>query len=466
MIAEFFGRFHPLIVHLPIGILLLAGFLLMLTGRTRYAVLRPAVSIILFIGVITAVFSCITGYLLSQNGEYEGGLVRSHQWLGIGLSLVAGFAWFVHSKKYFPRRQGLLGAAIVLLLLLTGHQGGSLTHGEDYLSEPLARLFGGEDTARVQRPPIPDIQEAMAYADVVQPILEEKCYACHGASKQKGKLRMDHPASLMEGGKSGPAIVAGNAAESEMIKRMLLPLNDEHHMAPKKRVQVTEQELQLMRWWIDQDADFAKKVKDLPQSAKIAPLLLALQEDHQPQKKKPNVPQSPVEAADPVALQQLRAADVVVLPVAQNSNYLSANFMLAGQSVTDEQVRLLLPIKKQLVWLKLGNTAISDASMDVVAQCTNLTTVHLDNTAVTDRGVSGLSSLQGLQLLNLAGTKVSSEGISALHLLPDIQSIYLYRTALTAADWEELKRIFPPSVPDSGGYRTAFLPTDTMKVGR
>src|SRR5690606_38467601 len=158
----------------------------------------------------------------------------------------------------------------------------------------------------------------LAYADVIQPIFEDKCYACHGASKQKGKLRMDHPALLMEGGKDGPAIVAGMSKESEIIRRIQLPLNDEHDMAPKKRAQVTEQELELMKWWIDYDADFVKKVKDIPQSPKIAPLLLALQEGHQPQKLKPNVPETPVGPADPVAIEQLRAEDVVVLPVAQN----------------------------------------------------------------------------------------------------------------------------------------------------
>ncbi len=466
MIAEFFGRFHPLIVHLPVGILLLGGLLLILVRKEKYAALQPAVGIILFIGMVTAALSCITGFLLSQNGEYDGGLARSHQWLGISLAVVSAVTWFFHRKRYFVRQQRILGAAIVLLLLLTGHQGGSLTHGEDYLSEPLARLFGKEDTTRIQRPPIPDIQEAMAYTDVVQPILEDKCYACHGASKQKGKLRMDHPALLMEGGKSGVTIVAGKSLESEMIKRILLPLNDEHHMAPKKRAQVTGQELELLKWWIDHDADFVKKVKDIPQSPKIAPLLLALQEGHQPRKLKPNVPEIPVEKADPVALERLRAEDVVVLPVAQNSNYLSVNFMLAGKKITDEQVRMLLPIKNQVVWLKLGNTAVTDASLEIVSQCGNLTTLHLEHTAVTDRGISALGSLKGLQLLNLVGTKVNRDGLAALSELPDIQSIYLYRTGLSPADWEELKTIFPPSVPDSGGYRTAFLPTDTMKVGQ
>lgn len=466
MIAEFFGRFHPVLVHLPVGILLLGGLLLILIGKKKYASLQPAVDIILFIGMITAILSCITGYLLSQNGEYDGSLARSHQWLGIGVAVASALAWFFHRKRYFVRQQPVWGAAIVLLLLLTGHQGGSLTHGEDYLSEPLARLFGGEDTTRIQRAPIPDIQEAMAYANVVQPILEDKCYTCHGASKQKGKLRMDHPTLLMEGGKSGPAIVAGKALESEMIKRILLPLNDEHHMAPKKRDQVTEQELELMKWWIDHDADFVKKVKDIPQSPKIAPLLLALQEGHQPQKQKPNVPETPVGLADAVALERLRAEGAVVLPVAQNSNYLSVNFMLAGEQITDEQVRLLLPVKDQVVWLKLGNTGITDASLEIVSQCTNLTTLHLEHTAVTDRGVSALNSLKGLQLLNLVGTQVNRAGLAALGELPDIRSIYLYRTGLSPADWEELKKIFSPSVPDSGGYRTAFLPTDTMKLGR
>ena len=56
--------------------------------------------------------------------------------------------------------------------------------------------------------------------------------------KQKGGLRMDNPDYLMKGGKEGETIVAGSADESEMIKRILLEREAEHHMPPKEKTAI------------------------------------------------------------------------------------------------------------------------------------------------------------------------------------------------------------------------------------
>ena len=44
----------------------------------------------------------------------------------------------------------------------------------------------------------------------IRPILAGECYECHGAEKQKGGLRVDYQGGLLEGGDSGPALIAGN----------------------------------------------------------------------------------------------------------------------------------------------------------------------------------------------------------------------------------------------------------------
>ena len=120
------------------------------------------------------------------------------------------------------------------MITVTGHLGGSLTHGSTYLTEGLQS--GAEQGAAIK--PIPNIQEAVVYTDVVQPLLEAKCYSCHGASKQKGKLRLDQQEFILKGGKSGQTMEPGNADESEMIKRMLLPVDNEDHMPPKEKSQL------------------------------------------------------------------------------------------------------------------------------------------------------------------------------------------------------------------------------------
>ena len=138
---------------------------------------------------------------------------------------------------------------------ITGHLGGTLTHGEGY-------LFSGAGSAEaaVQKPVINDIAQAKVYADLVAPLLQEKCYSCHGASKQKGKLRMDKPEFLLKGGENGVILKAGNWENSEMIKRILLPRQHEDHMPPKEKGQLSENEIALLKWWVKSGTSFDKTV--------------------------------------------------------------------------------------------------------------------------------------------------------------------------------------------------------------
>lgn len=255
-IIEFLGRFHPVLVHLPIGILLLALLLQWLSRKEKYRVSHGSMQVIWIAGSCTAVLSCITGYLLSLNGEYDEDIVSLHMWMGIGAAAVA----VLIGVKVFTRQFDLLYktacVALLILVLSTGHFGGSLTHGSDYLT---AALGNAADTAVTQQKIIENIQEANVYGDVVQPMFQSKCYGCHGPRKQKGGLRMDDPDWIMKGGKEGKVIVPGKAEESEMIKRLLLPREEEHHMPPKQKPQLNERQVAILHWWIEQGADFTKK---------------------------------------------------------------------------------------------------------------------------------------------------------------------------------------------------------------
>ena len=460
---QLFGHLHPVLVHLPIGILLLACLFMWQSRKNKYENLQPVINTILFWGMISAFISCISGYMLSQSGEYDNNLVSWHQWMGISVAVISAFTYYSRRKPALIKWQWLLGTLLLFLLFITGHLGGSLTHGSDYLTQPLKNLLGEDTIAIVKRKPIPNIQEAIVYTDVIQPVLQSKCYLCHGPAKQKGKLRMDQPDLLMKGGKDGRVIIPGKPGESEMIKRISSAREDEHHMAPKEKPQLTEQEVSLLRWWIDNGADFTKKVKEFQQPKKIRPLLTALQAGNEEKKQPAGIPAAPVEKADEAAIQKLKNLGVVVIPVAQKSNYLEVNFVTAT-NVTDKDINLLLPLKKQLVWLKLGNTGIGDTALSVIGQCTILTHLQLDHTNITDRGLGHLQSLSHLQSLNLAGTKVTAEGIKILKTLKELEFLYLYQTNVSRKDWEELKKTFPKVAIDSGGYVVPALDTDTMIV--
>ncbi|MEO6314152.1 MAG: c-type cytochrome domain-containing protein [Chitinophagaceae bacterium] len=457
--SEFIGRFHPVLVHLPIGILLVACFFQLLAGRQKYLHLQHAIGTTLFWGMISAVAACITGYLLAGSGDYDETLAGRHQWFGISVAVVSIVYYVLHRYTIVTRLKWILPVALIFLLTVTGHLGGSLTHGSDYLTGSLNNIAGA-DTAVISKP-IPDVQEAVAYAAIVQPLLQNKCYGCHGASKQKGKLRMDQPDLLMKGGKSGVVIEAGNAAESELIKRILLEKADEHHMPPKEKAQLTEKEIALLHWWVASGASFDKKTKDIAQTEKIKPILLSLQNTVVEKERITDVPAAPVEKAAEAAIEKLRDSGIVVQPVALNSNYLMVSFVAMARA-TDKVVQLLAPLKKQLVWLKLNDTRITDTAINMIAQCNNITRLELGNTGLTDEGLGKLSTLQQLQSINLVGTKVTAAGLLKLKDLKMLRSIYFYRTGVKNTDWNLLKQAFPAATLDSGGYQVPLFDTDTM----
>jgi len=318
-LPDLIGRFHPVLVHLPIGILLLACFFQWLTLKPRFAFLQPAIPVMLFWGMLGAVGACISGYMLSLSGDYDVELVGRHQWMGIFTAILSLVLYLLYQFSINERIARGVSFGIIVLITITGHLGGSLTHGSGYLAEGLHS--GDEGGAALK--PIPNIQEAALYADVVQPLFQARCYNCHGPNKQKGKLRLDKPESILKGGKDGKAIEPGKADESKMIERLQLPPEDEDHMPPKEKPQLTRGEISLLHWWINTGADFNKKVKDLPQTNEIKPILLALQSGAIGEERKAiDVPEATVGKAGEDAVDRLKKAGVMVMPVAQNSNYL------------------------------------------------------------------------------------------------------------------------------------------------
>ena len=134
------GYFHPLLVHLPIGFLLLAILIDLLAYRSAFVQYRAAVPMTLFLGFVAALLSCVTGYLLASSGDYDFSSLQTHQQAGWIVAGTSGGIWLLNAV--FFRKQNQAGSRWMSALLLalggliayTGHQGGSLTHGSDYLS--------------------------------------------------------------------------------------------------------------------------------------------------------------------------------------------------------------------------------------------------------------------------------------------------------------------------------------------
>ncbi|QEC52932.1 putative membrane protein [Anseongella ginsenosidimutans] len=469
-IISFIGSWHPLLVHLPIGMLIMAFLLEWVARKEKYAAFRPAVPAILLAGSIAAILSCVAGYFLSLGGGYNETTLAWHKWLGILVAAAATFAWLL--KRFptlLPRMNTLHFPLLVFLMLLltaAGHYGGSLTHGSDYLSKnlpgPVRGIFGLSSLQAAELPVIPDVQEAAVFNEVVLPVLSQRCVSCHNEDKMKGELRLDSREMILKGGEGGPILSPGRPAESELISRLLLPEDHDDHMPPKGKTPLTEEQISLLHWWIASGAPFDKKVKEISQPDSIKPLLLAL-ESGAAGKAHAFLPEG--EAPEPApasSLEALRARGIKVLPVAQESTYLQVS-CINDTTFGDAETALLLPLKEQLVWLDLGNTEIGNEGLKNLASLENLTRLHLAHTNVGDQGLSFLAASKNLGFLNLYDTQVTDQGLQHLKNLTALQEVHLYQTGVSAAGLQQLRDNRPELRVDTGNYRLPLLAADTVQ---
>lgn len=433
-IVIFIGRFHPLVVHMPIGFIA-AVIILQLVARFSQSNLRIGIGTLLWFSMITAILSTIIGTLLAIPGGYDAELLLKHRQLGLGTSIAT--IWMLCAHRSKRRGSGLFYSLSLLfgmgLLGATGHFGGSLTHGDDYLTAYLPEALGGKTQAEPIDPGTPE--DAALYDRVIQPILDAKCVACHNDTKSKGELRMDSFEALLIGGKKGPTLIENNAAGSLMIERAQLPLDHKEHMPPEGKVQLSEAELEAISWWIDQGAPERMSLDtDLPSDESIALMESALGfVIAEPMT--PMLPwQAAVEASAPLHhLPQLR-----IQRVALDSPALDVFFEPTTDSI-DALVAQLAPIKANITLLDLGNTTFSDATLKEIATFSNLEQLRLNNTSVTDDGIQHLANLRQLEKLSLYGTPISDAALQPLKKLPKLRQVITWNTDVSYEAAEDFK---------------------------
>jgi uncharacterized membrane protein len=473
--AIFFGRIHPLVVHLPIGILCVAFGLAWLIWKKKQTDLTPTLQIILLWATISAVVSCVAGYLLGLGGDYDPELLEEHQWLGIGLTIYSGILWGLVKYEFFKKYTFHLLAGQMFLLASTGHHGGSLTHGSSYLTDYLPQPFRAwmgmsprSSEAPTQVAALPaDPASSLAYRDVVEPFLRQRCWQCHNQDKQKGDLRMDSHEWLMKGGEHGPILLAGKPDDSEMIKRLLLDPSDEHHMPPKGKTPLTETQIVLLHWWIEQGASFDKKVAQLNQNEQVAQIFAGKNTATSAAKALPaivDIPSGDAPALDADVLTKVQKQGVMVLPVSTSQHWVMANFINARSLNDQDLASALANIAKSLIWLKLGGTQAQSQTMTQVEQCTHLTKLSLENTKINDQELQKLKNLPQLVSLNLYGTAVSDQSVAIISGMKNLRQLYIWQTKISAQGIAQIKQKLPLCEVVAGGYALQKLSTDTTQV--
>jgi uncharacterized membrane protein len=431
----FFGRLHPLLVHLPIGFLTLLAVIEVARRLKWFKASAEARGVILACTVLSAITTVACGLMLASEGGYDPSLLAWHKWMGISLAIfVIATAGAFYSKK--PRAYAGLLLATLAILGPASHFGGSITHGKNYLLAyaPLWLRPASERSITptvATSPKTVTAKQADIFADLVQPVLKQNCLACHCADKSSGQLQLDSYAMITKGGKSGPAMVAKDSTNSPILQRILLPLSDAHHMPPDGKPQPTDDQIAVLQWWIDSGAAERKTVADLdPNSDQIALASRLL---------KLPVPGEPPTAA-PVALADLQPqlADVtsktgvVISLVAVDQPWLIVNAAI-NRDFGDAELAQLSPLATNIVDLNLAGTHTTDAGLSTVASMSNLHRLRLDRTTVTDTGLLQLRGLKKLEYLNLYNTSITDAGMKTLTALPDLRQLYVWKTRVNPA---------------------------------
>lgn len=451
---DFIGRLHPLFVHLPIGFLVLGLLLYWWSEFSSDKRLVPALKPIFMLGTVAAVLSVGTGFLLSWQDDYDTDSLNRHRNSGIALTLVSLYFWFLITKKVAGRRPLYISFSVMLLLIFSGHYGASLTHGSGFLF--------GSGPAAIAFKPLANAQEALAYKDVIDPILQQKCVACHGADKQKGKLRLDSEAFIRKGGKNGNTI-ARNADEALMLSRIVLPPDDEDHMPPKEKGQLTKDQIALIDWWIRNGANFQAKVKDLPQDDQIKKTLAKLEGPGEAEEIVVAEVLPEVDPAPTAMVAQLKKAGAVVVPVATGSELLAVN--LINLTDSSEQIwKALAAISAQVFELKAEGAKVNNNTIGYFSGMKHLRRLSLAGSSINDSALSAIAKLTELQSLNLRGTKVSGNGLSALITLKKLKALYLFQTAVDSGSMAKVKTSLPGIQMEVGQYQVPILYSDTTKV--
>lgn len=102
-------------------------------------------------------------------------------------------------------------------------------------------------------PPASD-KKGLSYAKDIKPLFEKSCFKCHGAEKQKGKLRLDSLDAALKGGENGKSITPGDSAKSTLV-HSIARLNEDEAMPPEGKADpLTKEQIGVVRAWIDQGA--------------------------------------------------------------------------------------------------------------------------------------------------------------------------------------------------------------------
>jgi len=411
------GRWHPVVLHFPIVLLLICVFLGLFGKNIPRILLTCAVTF--------ALITAISGFFLGKETSASGDLLYWHKWLGGALALMTAiWYWLDGMQLQHKIYTKVLQVVITGLIFFTGHYGGMVTHGEDFLALPSEK--------REEKIP----ENPLIFKDVVSRILDDNCVSCHNPNKKKGGLMMSSLAELLKGGEVGNTIIPQSPEESELIRRLHLPSEDEEHMPPEGKRPLNANEIQILERWIALGASDTLRLEDLENSESLAVLVKELMRPD-PEENWVDFP----EVADST-LQKLSSDYLTIKRISSNSNALSID-VYKPPEYDSKQITDLSRVAQNIVELDLSALPIGKNEIDFVASCKNLEWLEIDKTPVTDTEIDTLIVLSKLHTLKIFETTIGDNSLSVFRKMKRLKSLYLWESKVSKAAVEQLKIDMP-----------------------
>ena len=460
----FLGRFHPVLLHFPIVLILLTIIFEGLaiyhkwsqSNRLNITNLAFLVGPLLLVSAITTFITVVGGFLLYQSGEYQGEIVRQHLWGGVLLMIALNSAIFFYwwpgfkvSRKLQAPYQGFLFLA-ASLVIITSHLGGTITHGLDFLTEHLPRLKPDKPAPIEQK----EIKDLLVFEDLIMPIMEDKCQSCHNQFKVKGGLVLTSLQSILKGGDSGKQLVIPqDPFQSEIFHRLVLPKDDDERMPPAEKQQLEQYEIDLIEWWILNGGEENMLVGPEPSDTMTSILDNYLPGLYQTERLKMRQEMELDKLAEELAEVGEDTGLIIELDP-EYSGFFTVSMQIPPASITNHSLRKLVPYAPLFSKLSLPGADINDDALFDIGKMVNLRNLYLPKTCVTGEGLVYLQKLDQLESINLSNSELSNPGVLNLVHLPEVKTVYVWGSQTDTLMLQSLRKHLPDMkiLEEEGAY--------------
>lgn len=445
--AQSFGRMHPLLLHFPIVLTILAIGLQLHRYFRDGSITHDHLRILWLLSALTAGVTVLMGLFLSQEDGYTGLTLSWHKWTGAGVFYLASLFYFSFTFPGLNRPKIAILTITGVLLVLSGHFGAELTHGEGFISQPLQKPSSG-----IQVP----IDQALVFEHLILPVFEAKCTGCHNTDKAKGGLILTDSASIARGGKNGPPTEPYQPSLSLLLDRIHRAADDKKHMPPKGKPQLTPEEEAILLAWINAGTPYSTRVVALSSGDSLS---ILAGKRLKPRAITEEAIVYDFKAADPETMRSLNSEYRNVTPLSYNSPALTVD-LYGSHAYSPALLEELAPLKTQIVSLNLSRMPATDEDLKLVARFENLHRLNLNFTGITTKGLAYLSGLQHLRTLHLAGTRLEPAELNTfLSGSKALNSVSVWETDIKGNELSAARRQFP-----AVAFLGDFNPGDTTRL--